>query len=206
MVAKKDTVDISEFMRGFKKVKIPDEDMIFWNERLYFRHNVRKTTKEDAGKLSALLKKEIPAYTLVVPRTYGNRTVYDVYYAGHAPETSRKTGAFGSAKKNTKPSQKRGISETQDTISGVIMAKTKKSKSKVVGKYGYKGASYGGDPHWLPARFDGLCKKCGKKVKKGDRIFYYPKGKSAYCETCGKLAEKDFRNMTEAEDYYGGRY
>jgi hypothetical protein len=87
------------------------------------------------------------------------------------------------------------------------MVKTKKPKAKVLGKYGYKGQSYRGDPYWLNARFDSQCKKCGKKIKKGDRIFYYPKTKSPYCEKpCGELAEKDFRNMTEAEDFNSGRY
>jgi ribosomal protein L44E len=65
--------------------------------------------------------------------------------------------------------------------------------------------SYRGDPYWLNARFDSFCKKCNKKIKKGSKIFYYPRSKSAYCEECGKHAEKDFRNMAEAEDYYSGR-
>jgi len=91
-----------------------------------------------------------------------------------------------------------------------MTAKKKTTKrGKTVGKYGYKGrSSYGGDPHWLSAKFDSVCSKvgCGKKLKKGDRIFYYPKSKSAYCEEHGKIAERDFRTKSEEEDYYGGRY
>lgn len=84
-----------------------------------------------------------------------------------------------------------------------------KKAGKTIGKYGYRGkSSYSGDPHWTTAKFDSVCSKvgCGKKIKKGAKIFYYPRTKSVYCEEHGKIAEKDFRSKVEEEDYYGGRY
>jgi hypothetical protein len=69
---------------------------------------------------------------------------------------------------------------------------------------------YKGDPHWTTAKFPGRCTRCGKKINRGDRIFYYPRGKVVYCDApgCGGSAERDFLTMAEAEDYYasGGRF
>lgn len=68
--------------------------------------------------------------------------------------------------------------------------------------------SYSGDPRWIIARFESKCSKCGKSVKRGEKIFYYPRTKSVFCDSpgCGGNAERDFRNMCEQEDFYGGRY
>jgi len=63
--------------------------------------------------------------------------------------------------------------------------------------YGFK--RYSRDPHWLSAKFGSSCKKCGNHIKTGDRIFYYPSTKSAYCEICGKSAERDFIRCVEME-------
>ncbi len=63
--------------------------------------------------------------------------------------------------------------------------------------YGYK--RYSRDPHWLNAKFGSYCKKCNKTIKTGDKIFYYPATKSAYCELCGSYAEKDFIRCVEME-------
>lgn len=48
------------------------------------------------------------------------------------------------------------------------------------------------DPYWLNARFASVC-GCGVQIKRGDRIFYYPKSKKAVCEKCGRLGEGDLR-------------
>ena len=63
--------------------------------------------------------------------------------------------------------------------------------------YGYK--RYSRDPHWLNAKFGSYCKKCNKSIKTGEKIFYYPATKSAYCEICGSYAEKDFIRCVEME-------
>lgn len=40
------------------------------------------------------------------------------------------------------------------------------------------------DPYWLAAKFASKC-GCGKDIKPGDRIMYFPNQKSAECEACG---------------------
>lgn len=64
--------------------------------------------------------------------------------------------------------------------------------------------SYTGDPYWTTARFKSTCKKCGGDIVKGERIFYYPRTKTVYCEdaACGDAAYHDFMTMAEAEEYY----
>lgn len=56
-----------------------------------------------------------------------------------------------------------------------------------------------GDPFWMKAKFSSQCAKCKKPIEKGTEIFFYPKGKKAYCAVCGKTAEQDFRDCCEME-------
>lgn len=51
-----------------------------------------------------------------------------------------------------------------------------------------------GDPYWMDARFGGTCgsKGCTDEIKKGDRIFYYPNGRSALVGACAEAAARDF--------------
>ena len=66
-------------------------------------------------------------------------------------------------------------------------------------------ARYSGDPRWLTARFDSTCRKCGKRIKRGESIFYYPTGKVTYCAgECGKAASRDFEAAAFDESVYGG--
>jgi len=51
---------------------------------------------------------------------------------------------------------------------------------------------YSRDPYWLQARFASKCRKCGAQIKRGERIFYYPIEKTAYCEKCGQAASAEF--------------
>lgn len=51
-------------------------------------------------------------------------------------------------------------------------------------------------PYWLNAKFASKC-TCGKQIRKGDRIYYYPATHSAVCQDCGdkaahELAAADF--------------
>ncbi|RPJ40124.1 MAG: hypothetical protein EHM35_00530 [Planctomycetaceae bacterium] len=66
----------------------------------------------------------------------------------------------------------------------------------------YRNRRYGNaDPYWLAARFASTC-TCGKQIRKGDRIFYYPKTKAAVCETCGRQGANDLR-AEQSMDRFG---
>ena len=39
--------------------------------------------------------------------------------------------------------------------------------------------SYSGDPRQITARFASKCHTCGKPIKKGEQIIYWPNGKRA---------------------------
>lgn len=49
-------------------------------------------------------------------------------------------------------------------------------------------------PGWITARTIPSCSKCGKRILKGERIFYYPSSQSALCmrEDCGLQASRDY--------------
>jgi hypothetical protein len=49
-------------------------------------------------------------------------------------------------------------------------------------------------PSWMTARFISTCSKCGKRITKGERIFYYPSSRSAQCsrEECGFQSSRDY--------------
>lgn len=67
--------------------------------------------------------------------------------------------------------------------------------------YGYH-KSYGGDPYWLTLKYSGHCDKCHKPLARGERAFYYPKGKKMFGEACGcgEEADRDFHSMVEQEE------
>ena len=46
--------------------------------------------------------------------------------------------------------------------------------------------------YWVTARFVSVCSKCGKRIVKGERVFYYPSSRSALCsrEECGFEASR----------------
>jgi len=58
-----------------------------------------------------------------------------------------------------------------------------------------------GDPYWLTARYPGACKGCGAAIRKGDRAFYWPKGKRIECTVCGDHSERRFLAET-ADEYF----
>jgi hypothetical protein len=61
---------------------------------------------------------------------------------------------------------------------------------------------YRGDPYWMTARFSSTC-ACGEhQVKKGERIFYYPNGRSAYGGKCAEAASRDFQSARFDEQGY----
>lgn len=67
--------------------------------------------------------------------------------------------------------------------------------------YGYH-KSYGGDPYWLTLRYSAHCSKCHIPLEKGERAFYYPRGKQMFGEKCGhgQEAEADFHSNIEMEE------
>lgn len=63
---------------------------------------------------------------------------------------------------------------------------------------------YSGDPRWLYARFSSEC-KCGHVIKKDERIYYYPNGKTALCKTCGEKAAAEFNAAAQDEAMMAGQ-
>jgi hypothetical protein len=49
-------------------------------------------------------------------------------------------------------------------------------------------------PRWILARFPSSCSKCLARIAKGERVFYYPSGRSVMCagENCGSQASRDY--------------
>jgi len=82
---------------------------------------------------------------------------------------------------------------------GAVIAKLKIGDSCVLGK-----SHYGGDPFWMTSKYSGKCRKCSSPINKGDNIFYYPKGKTVYCEKCGQGESAKFDSMVEDEDFMNG--
>ncbi len=61
-----------------------------------------------------------------------------------------------------------------------------------------------GDPNWMTARFPGTCagKTCDHRIRKGDRIFYYPNGRQAFVGSCAEAASADFASCMFDERGY----
>jgi hypothetical protein len=63
---------------------------------------------------------------------------------------------------------------------------------------------YLGDPRWITARFDSKC-PCGNIIKRGERIFYYPRTRTVLCENpCGNKASAEFAASAMDEASYCG--
>ena len=58
-------------------------------------------------------------------------------------------------------------------------------------RYSKYSAKYSADPFWMVAKFNSTC-SCGKAINKGEKIYYYPKGRVAVCaDPCGRKGEND---------------
>jgi hypothetical protein len=54
-------------------------------------------------------------------------------------------------------------------------------------------AQYTRDPRWTVSRFQGKCAQCGRKIARGERIWFSPIGKQVLCERpCGETAARQF--------------
>lgn len=63
--------------------------------------------------------------------------------------------------------------------------------------------TYKNDPYWTTAKFDSLDAK-GNPVKRGTRIFYYPKGRKVYQGADAEQASRDFQAAAQDEAFYCG--
>ena len=67
----------------------------------------------------------------------------------------------------------------------------------------YTKSSYTGDPHWITARFDGVDVN-QVQFRRGDRVFYFPRGKHIYAGAAGEAASQRFESERADEDVYNG--
>ena len=63
---------------------------------------------------------------------------------------------------------------------------------------------YSGDPYWLTAKFSSSCSRCKTEIKKGDKIFYFPRTKDVFCAagSCGDAESRSFEAAAQDEFYY----
>jgi len=65
---------------------------------------------------------------------------------------------------------------------------------------------YAQDPYWTTARFAGpSANRDGTPIKKGDRIFYYPKGRQSFVGAEAEAASADFESCAQDEDFYNAQ-
>ena len=65
--------------------------------------------------------------------------------------------------------------------------------------------SYSGDPYWLTAKFNGpSSNKDGTPIKRGDRIFYYPRGRQSFVGAEAEAASADFQSCAMDEAFANG--
>lgn len=67
-------------------------------------------------------------------------------------------------------------------------------------------SSYVGDPRWMTARYSSTCSKCDGSIKKGTQIWWYPKGRIAYCESCGETDARVFDAAVADEDFMNNQF
>lgn len=61
------------------------------------------------------------------------------------------------------------------------------------------------DPYWTIARFDSPMPD-GTRIKKGERIFYYPKTKKVLAGEAAEQAARDFEAARFDEAQYSGNW
>ena len=65
-------------------------------------------------------------------------------------------------------------------------------------------------PYWITARYGGKCSnpKCGRPVKKGEEIFYYPATRTFLCcyEPCGQQAARDLAADDQDQLMYNAQF
>jgi hypothetical protein len=64
--------------------------------------------------------------------------------------------------------------------------------------WGYR-RTVSGDPYWITIKYPGHCHKCHAPIERGERAFYYPKGRYLFGEKCGHGAEAEGDFLTHSE-------
>jgi hypothetical protein len=65
--------------------------------------------------------------------------------------------------------------------------------------------SYRGDPYWTTAKFNSTDAN-GNAVKKGDRIFYYPRTRTVLTGAAAEKASAEFQSAAADEAFESGSY
>ena len=65
---------------------------------------------------------------------------------------------------------------------------------------------YSGDPRQIAARFPSKCHTCGKPIKKGEQIIYWPNGKQAGHLQCDEADYLKSLASFEDEEAYNRQY
>ena len=65
---------------------------------------------------------------------------------------------------------------------------------------------YAGDPRQITARFPSTCHTCGKPIKKGEEIIYWPNGKKVGHLACDQADFARSIASFEDEERYNGQY
>ena len=65
---------------------------------------------------------------------------------------------------------------------------------------------YAGDPRQITAKFASKCHTCGKPIKKGEEIIYWPNGKHAGHLACDESDFSRSKESFEDEEAYNRQY
>jgi len=74
----------------------------------------------------------------------------------------------------------------------------KRSVARELMKIAKSLVSVSGDPYWITVRYPGECAKCGAAIRRGEKAFYYPRGKKMYGKRCGHGAEAESDFLTQS--------
>lgn len=91
----------------------------------------------------------------------------------------------------------------QEAAIDVLEAATGLSRAQLteLGGQRFGGSRYSQDPYWMTAKYAGKDKD-GTPFKKGDRVFYYPKGKVILAGKAAEQAAAEFQAAVDDERTY----
>lgn len=58
------------------------------------------------------------------------------------------------------------------------------------------------DPRQIVAKFDSNCNQCGRRLRKGTQIYYWPLTKTVKCGICGERDFLEFIASLQDEQFY----
>jgi hypothetical protein len=65
---------------------------------------------------------------------------------------------------------------------------------------------YKNDPRVTYSKFNSNCAKCGKTIRKGEEIVYWPAKKEAMHHACGQPDLQSFHESAQDEDNYNAQF